>query len=80
MAQQESKPTVVTPFAPDARLEADDFRPIFREGEPNPKAESVPEPVPPQPRKRPAKKVAAKKDPVEQSEPIATVVEELPPN
>lgn len=72
---QEDKPTIVTPFVPDARLESDDFRPIFRESGADPKVESAPEPA--TPRKRPAKKAAAKKAPAPET--TATVVEELPP-
>lgn len=69
------KPTVVTPFAPDARLESDDFRPIYREAGADPKVESAPAPAPP--RKRPAKKAPTKKAPAPET--TATVVEELPP-
>lgn len=80
---QQNKPTVVSPFVPDARLEADDFRPIFREAGADPKAESAPEPAEAAPprtaKKTPAKKAPAKKVTTAQSEPIATVVEELPP-
>ena len=72
---QEDKPTVVTPFVPDARIESDDFRPIYREAGADPKAESAPEPA--APRKRPAKKAPAKKPPAPET--TATVVEELPP-
>lgn len=78
MPQQEDKPTIVTPFVPDARLESDDFRPIYREAGADPKAESVPEPA--APRKRPAKKAAPKKAaPAHDPATTATVVEELPP-
>ena len=76
MPQQEDEPIIVTPFVPDARLESDDFRPIYREVGANPKAESAPEPA--APRKRPAKKATAKKPPAPAT--TATVVEELPPN
>lgn len=76
MPQQEDEPTIVTPFVPDARLESDDFRPIYREVGASPKAESAPEPA--APRKRPAKKAPAKKPPAPAT--TATVVEELPPN
>lgn len=79
MTQHEDRPTVVTPFAPDARLEADDFRPIFREGGASPKAESAPAPAETAPRKKPTKKEAPRKTTTAASEPTATVVEELPP-
>lgn len=78
MPQQEDEPTIVTPFVPDAKLESDDFRPIYREVGVNPKVESVPEPA--APRKAPAKKATAKKaTPAPAPATTATVVEELPP-
>lgn len=75
MPQQEDEPTIVTPFVPDAKLESDDFRPIYREVGVSPKVESAPEPA--EPRKRPTKKAPAKKPPAPAT--TATVVEELPP-
>lgn len=81
MAQQEdNKPTVVTPFVPDAKLESHDFRPVFfQEAGVDPKAESAPEPAPEPPRKRPAKKAAPKASTTPDPAKTATVVGELPP-
>lgn len=79
---------VVSPFVPDAREEADDFRPVYKEGGPDPKVDGsapVPaEPVAPKkaaPRKSAPKKAAPKKSapaPAPESETIVVVGEELP--
>lgn len=86
MTPQPDKQIVVTPFTPDARTDVHDFRPVFGGESPDPKVESAPEPAAPAPAKKaPAKKAAAKKTAAPKttttaaSEPIATVVEELPP-
>lgn len=81
---QQNDPIVVTPFVPDARLEADDFRPVYREAGHDPKAESAPEPATAAPAKAGAKKVSPRKAPTKKaapapSETIAIVGEELPP-
>lgn len=92
MTPQPDKATVITPFVPDAREDVHDFRPVYQGAGPDPKVESALAPVEPAPSKGPAKKpvrkapekkvktTEPKTTTTDASEPIATVVEELPPS